>query len=330
MSDEIRRILSCYSFAAKDAHSLNNDNDVFRVTDDRGNRYFLKIYGNDNDYDIIPGERIYHTYEQVRIESEILNLLSTGGMKTAVPVSNKKGEFVTALAPGVNGGPSPYAMVTSFIEAPPMTLTAETAYLAGVTAARLHLESERKLLSLAVKRPHKRKDYVLKMRNRLAQGVTANVFTGAQFEMISQCCGVVLDCMNRLDEDPEHNVGLVHTDIIPGNCMCTPERVIPVDFSRCVYSYYLYDLGEMCFHSDFGGSSPDLRNAVLRGYHSVKPLKKEHLFMIQAFFFMFLMTVLAVGIDAGQSAWRDGLLKWLAAEVHPGLISGRGWSDAAY
>ena len=162
-----------------------------------------------------------------------------------------------------------------------------------------------------------------KMRSRLEHGIETGALTASQFELLGQCCDVVVNCMNRLDEDPEYNVGLVHTDIINGNIIFTPGQVTLIDFSRSVYSYYLYDLAQTCFHSNFGGSNTDLQNAILRGYHSVKPLKDGHLFMMQAFFAMFIMMIMAEGIDSPKNGWRTGVLKWFAEEIHPGLTSGK-------
>jgi len=326
--DRIKQALSFYDINVIKTEALNDDNDAFKLTDDTDSRYFLKIYGQNNDYDIIPNERVYHTYEQIQLESEILLLLSGSALKTAVPIKNINGGFVTTLAPELDGEPV-FATITSFVdglatkhtEAP----TVETAYIAGVSAALLHLESKMRLLPVAVKRPHKRQDYIRKMQSRISQGVKIGSITAAQYEMISQCCGVIIDCMNQLDKDPENNIGLVHTDIINGNIVFTPNHGTLIDFSRSVYSYYLFDLAEMCLHGNFGGSSPELQKAILRGYHSVKPLTEYDLFAMQVLFAMFILIIMALCIESQGNAWMESVLKWFADEVHPGLMSGKGY-----
>ena len=307
---------------------LNRDNDAYRLTDNSGKRFFLKIYGKNNDYDIIPGERVYHTYEQIQLESEILRLLSCGVLKTAVPIQNRYGSFVTTLASGTDSEPI-FAMITSFLDgtvmSPTEVPTVEMAYLAGVAAARLHQESQSQLLPVAARRPHKRQEYVRKMQGRISQGILFGSLTAAQYEMICQCCDVIVDCMNRLDEDADHHVGLVHTDIISGNIVYTPHQATLIDFSRSVYSYYLFDLAEMCLHGNFGGASPDLQRAILRGYHSVKSLTEGHIFAMQVFFVMFILIIVAGCIELTDNAWMKSTLKWLADEVHPALLSGKGY-----
>jgi len=324
-----RQALSYYDIVAKTAENLHLHG-TFKITDDENQNFFLKIYGIDDDSDIVPGERVYHTYEQIQLESEILLLLSGSALKTAAPIKNRDGDFVTTLGPDSDGEPM-FATITSFIdgvakkhtEAP----TLEEAYIAGAAAARLHLESKVRLLPLAAKRPHKRQGYMRKIQKRLSRGIEIGTLTEAQYEMSVECCEAVIECMDRLDLDMENNVGLVHTDIQNSNIIYGQNQVTLVDFSRSVYSYYLYDLAEMCLHSDFGGSSPELQKAILRGYHSVKPLDEYGFFAMQTFFAVFILTLMALCIESEKNAWLDHVLKWFTDEVHPGLVSGKGYLD---
>ena len=88
IENELNGILLSYSINAKSINNQNESNNVFKITDDTGNLYLLKIYGKNNADDIIPGERIYHTHEQLQIESEILSLLADGVLGTATPMKN--------------------------------------------------------------------------------------------------------------------------------------------------------------------------------------------------------------------------------------------------
>ena len=329
--EKLNRILSFYNIDVKSTETLNEDNDVFKIIDNTDNCYFLKIYGNNN-YDIIPGENIYHTYEQIQLESEILLLLSDSVLKTAVPFRNKNCDFVTTLAPDADGE-SMFATITSFVDGfvknHKDALTAETAYIAGVSAAQLHLESKKRLLPLAIRRPHKRQDYIRKIQKRLLQGIEIGTVTAVQYEIISQCCDVIIDCMTQLDKDPENNVGLVHTDIRNTNIVYNQNHGTLIDFSRSVYSYYLYDLAEMCLHGDFGGASPELQNAILRGYHSVKPLSKYDIFAIQALFAMFILTIMAECIESKGLPWIESIAKGFTNEFYSSLVSGKAYFDSS-
>jgi len=324
MEDKTNQILSFYNLNIQNRISQNESNEVYKITDDKENQYLLKIYGKNNAYDIIPNEIIYHTLEQIQVESDILNLLANSELGTAIPIKNKANEFVTVIEPS-------FATITTFVDSPieqsTIQVTPEIAYSVGAATALLHLESEKNLLPLAAKRPHKRQGYIEQIRTRLAYGVEICSLTASQFEMLNQCCDIIINCMNQLDENLGDNLGLVHTDIRPGNFIYTPDKTVLVDFSRSVYSYYLYDLGEMCLHDGFGGSSIELQNAILRGYHSIKPLKEEDFYMIQVFFIMFILMLMAESIESLLDTWLGNVLIWLENEVHPSLMSGKGYLD---
>jgi len=320
MEKEIAEIISNYDLNVSSIENLNKDNDVFKITDSTGTRYFLKMYGADGGDDFMPGDNIYHTHEQIKLEAEILSVLSGSGLNTAAPLKNKMNEYVT-----ISDMPLPYSMITSFIDAPPMEKSKaplkEMAYYTGIAAARLHLESADKLLSIANKRPHKRQKYMREILKRLSDGAALGNISSAQFALLNKCGEIILDCMSELDADEQYNVGLVHTDIRAANCLYIQHKVIPIDFSRSVFSYYLYDLGEMCAH--MGGT--EIQREILRGYHGIKPFRKGQLFAVQAFFVMFLMMVMAEGIETRDSKWRDDLLVRFENEFCPGLVSGKGF-----
>ncbi len=319
MNNILYQALSLYDINAEKTDAVNKDSDAFKITDDVGKCYFLKIYAA-NDYDIIPGERVYHTLEQIHVETEILQLLSDSSIKVQHPIQNKNGELVTTVG-------DTHTTMTSFIDGATLskTSTEEEAYLLGQTVAKLHLESQKKLQDVAKKRPYKRQEYIEKIRTRLMARIKIGTLTAEQFKMLGECCDVVLNCMNKLDKNMERNVGLVHTDIKYDNCISTQNDVALVDFSRSVYSYYLYDLAHAHQHSDACGGNPETQMELLRGYHSVKPLTKEDFFMMQVFFVMFLMMLMAENIESNI----DGLLMAFSDKFHPGLISGKGYIESS-
>jgi fructosamine-3-kinase len=65
----------------------------------------------------------------------------------------------------------------------------------------------------------------------------------------------------------------------------------------------------MCFHAEFGGANPEFQKALIRGYKSEKPLDAGYPYRLQAFFAMFLLTVMAESIGDIPNAWRDNALK---------------------
>lgn len=326
MENKLQQILSSYNFTTKSVDKISIDKDVFKITDDEEKSYFLKIFNRLEGNDILPGVNVYHTYEQIYLESEILHLLSSSTLNTVIPIKNNKGKWVTITHSDMNDEASIYSTITSFVDAVSIEQSdasmIEMSFLAGVAAAQLHVESEKKLLNIAVHRPHKRQEYIDEMIDRLSRGVELGTLSYTQFEILKECSKYIKLCMNKLDDNPENNIGLVHTDIRAANCMFVPNKVIPIDFSRSVFSYYLYDLGEMCAH--MGRSDSTVENAILRGYSSIKPLKKEEAIMIQAFYIMFLMMVICEDIEVSPNSRRNGILNRFANEFLPCSMSGEG------
>lgn len=310
--------LEKYSLTISSIEEANADGDVFTLTDGECAKYFLKLYTHAGSEDFMPQENVYHTYEQIQCEMAILSALAQEALGTAVPVKNDMGEWVTVLeAPDK----SPvFAAITTYIDAPCMDQmsenTPEMAHCVGAMTAKLHNVSADKFASIAFARPHKRQAYMARMLERISLGLQNGNLTAEQFDMFKDCAAIIEDCMNRLDADEQYNVGLVHTDIRWANCLYRCGQAIPIDFSRAVYSYYLYDLGEMCAH--MGGA--DIQREILMGYHSVRPFKKGQLYMVQVFFVMFLMMVMAEFIEREESAaWRRDVLDAFKTRYYPGI-----------
>ena len=327
MKNDWKPSLSFYDVDARDVETIKEDVGAYKITDAAGVSYFLKRYGIENDGDMEKNVRVYHTFEQLENETEILRLLSENGFPSPAPIRHKNGGFVTVLGPDADGAPA-YAVMTTFLGAAPMEPLrpgmTDTAFATGQAAARLHLASEAFLLPVAAKRPPMRQDYVRRLMIRLAYGRETGALTEPQLAMLHECGAAVTRCMDQIDKQPGQT-GLVHTDIISNNCLVAGNEVVLVDYTRSVYGYYLFDLAEMCLHGSFGGADPALQVAILRGYHSVKPLHEEDLLHIQTLFAMFIMTVMGQTIEDAKNAWLINTLEWFADVVVPGLVSGKGY-----
>jgi len=56
-------------------------------------------------------------------------------------------------------------------------------------------------------------------------------------------------------------------------------------------------------------------------------LKEEDFYMIQVFFIMFILMLMAESIESLLDTWLGNVLIWLENEVHPSLMSGKGYLD---
>ena len=307
MIDSILKATQQYNIQIINTEQIDKDGDVFLLFAADGKKYFLKIINEKKGTDYLYTENLYHTYEQLCIEMQILYALKDTPVKTACPVSNIYGKYVSHLEDNL------YATVTSYIEGDLMEQAeddqCEMAYAAGKAAAYLHENSPN---NLAVKRPHRDKTYIQRIIDRIRKGVDVyKTITESQYIILKTGAGYIMSCMDELDKESDRNKGLVHTDLRCGNFIYADKSAIPIDFTRSVYGYYLYDLGEMTAH--MGGMAPDnkAQSEILRGYNSIRPLSYEDKQKVQVFFIMFLIVLIAEFIELKENFWFNDTVKKL-------------------
>jgi Ser/Thr protein kinase RdoA (MazF antagonist) len=70
--------------------------------------------------------------------------------------------------------------------------------------------------------------------------------------------------------------GLIHGDLHQENYLFHQGQVRAIDFDDCGYGYYLYDIAVTLFNVNWRDDSAVLREGLLAGYRSVRPLSPEH------------------------------------------------------
>ncbi|WP_042169507.1 phosphotransferase enzyme family protein [Paenibacillus gorillae] len=82
-------------------------------------------------------------------------------------------------------------------------------------------------------------------------------------------------------QQTEHNYGLVHGDLHTGNIVFSGDEPRPIDFGRCGYGYYLYDVASTLLEL-----YPKHRWALIQGYESVRKLEAGYVRQLECFFIM--------------------------------------------
>ncbi len=82
----------------------------------------------------------------------------------------------------------------------------------------------------------------------------------------------------------EHNYGLIHADLHSGNMVFKEDQPYPIDFGRCGYGYYLYDMAGTLLEL-----WPKHRWMLIQGYESVRKLEPEYVRDLECFFVMFMI-----------------------------------------
>src|SRR5690606_16267328 len=82
----------------------------------------------------------------------------------------------------------------------------------------------------------------------------------------------------------EHNFGLIHADLHTGNIVFINDDPYPIDFGRCGYGYYLYDMAGSLL-----GLWPKHRRMFIQGYESIRKLETNYIRYLECFFVMFMI-----------------------------------------
>ncbi|QUG41653.1 phosphotransferase [Psychrobacillus sp. INOP01] len=80
------------------------------------------------------------------------------------------------------------------------------------------------------------------------------------------------------------NYGLIHADLHTGNIVFKDDQPYPIDFGRCGYGYYLYDIAGTLLEL-----TPKHRRMFIQGYESVRKLEGNYVRDIECFFIMFMI-----------------------------------------
>ncbi|AWP28345.1 phosphotransferase enzyme family protein [Paenibacillus sp. Cedars] len=78
--------------------------------------------------------------------------------------------------------------------------------------------------------------------------------------------------------------GLIHADLHLGNIVFAGQCPQPIDFGRCGFGYFLYDLAAVML-----SLVPKQRYKVIEGYRSVRKLESDFIRTLECFFIMIMM-----------------------------------------
>jgi Ser/Thr protein kinase RdoA (MazF antagonist) len=72
-----------------------------------------------------------------------------------------------------------------------------------------------------------------------------------------------------------HRYGLVHADLRLANLLEDGDQTYVIDFDDCGWSWFLYDFGSAVSFFEHDPRVPELTDAWVRGYRTVRTLPKE-------------------------------------------------------
>ena len=197
-------------------------------------------------------------------------------------VASKDGSYVIEVETEM-GYCRPYVTLMRWVEGEhAMALTDSQAYRTGTMMARLHEEAAHYVPSSDFTRPAWGIDSFRKEFKKLERYYPRflakqgwDLYQAAADKVIAQVAGM---------ERNADTYGLIHADLHTGNVVYTGEEPRPIDFGRCGYGYYLYDMAGALL-----GLGVKQRKQFIAGYENVKKLSSGYIQQVECFFIMFMI-----------------------------------------
>lgn len=216
------------------------------------------------------------------IESELLwvNAIAHDTELTVPePMQNRLGEWVTSFASAEFGSLISCSLLRwvegEHLDGEP---TAQQVRQLGTLMAKLHQHSSCWSLPSGFSRPTHGVEQLKSATSQLGVLLQSGTISIDDYQVFQKSAAQAQEFMLGLQH--AHNTwGLIHADLHQGNYVLYGEEVRPIDFSRCGFGFYLYDIGQSVRDLD-----ASLRLHFFDGYTSVRALPADYQSIVEAFF----------------------------------------------
>lgn len=256
-----------------------SQNTTFQVETPSKDKFLLKFHAGIEADD----EGLQEAWrEPSAIESELLwlNALALDTELTVPqPVQNRLGEWVTSIAI-TELGTSITCSLLHWIEGEHLDgePTAQQIRQLGILMAKLHQHSSSWLLPVGFSRPSHDVEQLWGATSQLRVLVQNRTISSDDYQMFRKAAMQVQQFIPSLQQTHD-SWGVIHADLHQGNYVLYGEEVRPIDFSRCGFGFYLYDIGQ-----SLGDVEASLRWDFFKGYTTVRALPANYQSTVEAFF----------------------------------------------
>ncbi len=181
------------------------------------------------------------------IESELLWLNAIAhdtNITVPKPIQNRFGEWVTNFTQTETGLTIPCSLLQwingNHLSGEPTSLQIKQL---GTLMARLHQHSNSWSLPSGFSRPTHDVEQIKSATSQLGILVQNKVISAGDYQVFQNAAVQVQTFMAELQQT-RSTWGLIHADLHQGNYLLHDEEVRPIDFSRCGFGFYLYDIGQ--------------------------------------------------------------------------------------
>lgn len=212
-----------------------------------------------------------HRETNITVQEPVQNL--EGGWVTQVSADDTQDMFCCSLLRWIDG-------CTSDTQRTP-----QQAHQLGLLIAQLHRHSSQWELPKNFVRPIFDENHLHKALSALYPAVSHGLISVEHYGMFTAVARKIESTIKTLGR-AQDMWGLIHADLHEGNYLFHNQQIRPIDFARCGFGYYLYDIAESIQYL-----SPQVRPSFFEGYQTIRNLPENYLQIVEEFFIMAVIDV---------------------------------------
>lgn len=158
--------------------------------------------------------------------------------------------------------------------------TPQQAHQLGSLMAQLHRHSSQWKLPPNFIRPIFDENHLRTALSALYPAVSHGLISPEHYRMLTVATQKIQSTMKTLGQ-AQDVWGLIHADLHESNYLFHNEQIRPIDFARCGFGYYLYDIAESIQYLQ-----SQVRSSFFEGYQTIRKLPDRYLQIVEGFFIM--------------------------------------------
>jgi Ser/Thr protein kinase RdoA (MazF antagonist) len=281
------------------------NNALLLYPDFAGSSIRLLNYSENTTYLVEPDHRSilrisrpgYHTREE--IEAELIWMEAIRQQTSIIvpePIEGDNGKFVQVVSADTDDQPFHCVMFSYLTGAAPeeeneSDLVMQFEELGRITA-HLHIHAQTREELSRINRPTWDYETMLGSKPKWGRWQDGLDMTTERISLFQQTSDTILRRMNLFGRTPDR-YGLIHADLRLANLLVDKEHIKVIDFDDCGYSWFLYDLASALSFIEHKHFTPDLIQAWLKGYETIRPISEEELKEIPTFIMLRRLILLA-------------------------------------
>lgn len=288
------------------------ENVVFRL-DTQAERFVLRVHR--------PG---YHTDAELRSEMLWSRALEEAGVRTPRAVSTRDGAPFVTVSPNEDGRPRQVDLV-EWIDGTPLgeieaagdagsRALVEAYRTLGEIAGRIHERGRRWTPPAGFVRPAWDVPGIVGEQPLWGRFWEHPLLEPEQREVVRLARERLARDLRAFGQGADR-FGLIHADLLPENVLVTADGIRLIDFDDCGTGWDLFELATSLFLHVGAPHETELREALLAGYRSERPLPEDHLPWLPVFLAARATTYLGWIHTRPESETAEKLGPWIVSGV---------------